>query len=109
MLLQVIWFVLIGVLFAGYAVLDGFDLGVGTLYPFLGKTEADKAVLRTSTSSRAALKERKAILTPAAASMTLARHSSVFAAAPARAMAARARRRRPPLSSRSASPRRRTR
>ena len=48
MLLQVIWFVLLGVLFAGYAVLDGFDLGVGTLYPFLGKTEADKAVLRKS-------------------------------------------------------------
>jgi len=48
MLLQVIWFVLVGVLLAGYAVLDGFDLGVGTLYPFLGTSEADKAVLRTS-------------------------------------------------------------
>src|SRR5664280_1947792 len=48
MLLQVIWFVLVGVLLAGYAVLDGFDLGVGALYPFLGKSEADKAVLRTS-------------------------------------------------------------
>jgi len=29
--LQVIWFVLFGVLVAGYAVLDGFDLGVGAL------------------------------------------------------------------------------
>jgi cytochrome d ubiquinol oxidase subunit II len=48
MVLQVIWFVLVGVLLAGYAVLDGFDLGVGTLYPFLGKSEADKAVMRTS-------------------------------------------------------------
>ena len=48
MVLQVIWFVLIGVLLAGYAVLDGFDLGVGALYPFLGKSEDDKAVLRTS-------------------------------------------------------------
>jgi cytochrome d ubiquinol oxidase subunit II len=48
MLLQVIWFVLIGVLMAGYAVLDGFDLGVGALYPFLGQTEADKAVMRKS-------------------------------------------------------------
>jgi cytochrome d ubiquinol oxidase subunit II len=28
-LLQVIWFFLLGVLFVGYAVLDGFDLGVG--------------------------------------------------------------------------------
>jgi cytochrome bd ubiquinol oxidase subunit II len=48
MLLQVIWFVLLGVLFAGYAMLDGFDLGVGTLYPFLGKSEADKSVMRKS-------------------------------------------------------------
>lgn len=43
-----VWFLLVGVLFAGYAVFDGFDLGVGTLYPFLGKTEEDKAVLRRS-------------------------------------------------------------
>ena len=35
-------------LIAGYAVLDGFDLGVGTLYPFIGKNEDEKAVLRTS-------------------------------------------------------------
>jgi cytochrome bd ubiquinol oxidase subunit II len=48
MLLQVIWFALVGVLLAGYAVLDGFDLGVGALYPFLGKTEAEKAVMRNS-------------------------------------------------------------
>jgi len=41
-----IWFVLVGVLLAGYAVFDGFDLGVGTLYPFLGRTEEDKAVMR---------------------------------------------------------------
>jgi cytochrome d ubiquinol oxidase subunit II len=32
--LQVIWFVLFGVLVAGYAVLDGFDLGVGVLSLF---------------------------------------------------------------------------
>ena len=43
-----IWFALVGVLFAGYAVFDGFDLGVGTLYPFLGKSEEDKAIMRTS-------------------------------------------------------------
>ena len=28
---NLLWFVLVGVLFAGYAMLDGFDLGVGTL------------------------------------------------------------------------------
>lgn len=47
-ILQIVWFVLIGVLFAGYAIFDGFDLGVGALYPFLGKSEADKAVMRRS-------------------------------------------------------------
>jgi len=48
MVLQVIWFVLVGVLLAGYAILDGFDLGVGALYPFLGKSDEDKSVLRTA-------------------------------------------------------------
>src|SRR5450759_5556498 len=43
-----IWFVLVGVLLAGYAVFDGFDLGVGVLYPFLGMSEADKAQMRMS-------------------------------------------------------------
>ncbi|MEN6430382.1 MAG: cytochrome d ubiquinol oxidase subunit II [Coriobacteriales bacterium] len=42
------WFALIAVLFAGYAVLDGFDLGVGILYPFLGRSEEDKAIMRRS-------------------------------------------------------------
>jgi cytochrome d ubiquinol oxidase subunit II len=32
--LQTIWFLLVGVLFAGYAVLDGFDFGVGVLHLF---------------------------------------------------------------------------
>jgi len=43
-----LWFVLIGVLFTGYAIFDGFDLGVGVLYPFLGKSEEDKAIMRMS-------------------------------------------------------------
>ena len=30
--LQLTWFVLLGVLMAGYAILDGFDLGVGILH-----------------------------------------------------------------------------
>lgn len=32
--LNTIWFLLFGVLIAGYAILDGFDLGVGVLYLF---------------------------------------------------------------------------
>lgn len=33
--LPILWFGLLGVLLAGYAVLDGFDLGVGILHPFI--------------------------------------------------------------------------
>ncbi len=46
--LGIIWFALVGVLLAGYAVFDGFDLGVGTLFPFLGKSDEDKEVMRTA-------------------------------------------------------------
>lgn len=43
--LQVTWFILIAVLLMGYSILDGFDLGVGVLTPFLAKSETDKRVL----------------------------------------------------------------
>ncbi len=46
--LGIIWFALVGVLLAGYAVFDGFDLGVGTLFPFLGKSDEDKEIMRNS-------------------------------------------------------------
>ncbi len=44
-ILQNIWFVLIGILFIGYTILDGFDLGVGMLMPFIARSEADKKKL----------------------------------------------------------------
>lgn len=47
--LQVTWFGLIGVLLAGYIILDGFDLGVGFLYLFT-KKEADRRALMASIS-----------------------------------------------------------
>lgn len=47
-ILGIVWFALVGVLLAGYAIFDGFDLGIGALYPFLGKGEADKRVMRTA-------------------------------------------------------------
>jgi len=46
--LQNAWFLLIGVLLAGYSVLDGFDLGVGALFPFLAKTEDEKRALASA-------------------------------------------------------------
>jgi cytochrome d ubiquinol oxidase subunit II len=42
--INTIWFVLIGVLFAGYAILDGFDLGVGALHLFT-KTDEERRVM----------------------------------------------------------------
>jgi len=40
--LNTLWFVLIGVLFTGYFVLEGFDFGVGILLPFVGKTDDER-------------------------------------------------------------------
>jgi cytochrome d ubiquinol oxidase subunit II len=44
-LLRNVWFVLIGVLLAGYSVLDGFDLGIGGLFPFLARSEDERTSL----------------------------------------------------------------
>lgn len=46
--LNTAWFLLVGILIIGYAVLDGFDLGVGVLYFFLGKNARDKQILRST-------------------------------------------------------------
>lgn len=43
--LQVLWLILIAVLWIGYLVLEGFDYGVAMLIPFLGKTEKEKRVM----------------------------------------------------------------
>jgi cytochrome bd ubiquinol oxidase subunit II len=45
MTLQIIWFLLVGVLLTGYAILDGFDLGVGILQRFLGKNEVERRAM----------------------------------------------------------------
>ena len=39
--LEVVWFILITVLFAGFFLLEGFDYGTGILLPFIGKTDVD--------------------------------------------------------------------
>jgi cytochrome d ubiquinol oxidase subunit II len=39
------WFFLIGILLLGYSILDGFDLGIGMLFPVLGKEEREKRIL----------------------------------------------------------------
>lgn len=48
MQLNEIWFLIVGFLFIGYFVLDGFDFGVGMALPFLGKDDTDRRVLINS-------------------------------------------------------------
>ena len=45
MALQSIWFFIWGLLWALFFITDGFDLGIGALYPFLGKGEQDKRIM----------------------------------------------------------------
>ena len=45
--LNTIWFLLVGILFTGYAILDGFDFGVGILHLFVKKDE-DRRILLNS-------------------------------------------------------------
>jgi cytochrome d ubiquinol oxidase subunit II len=42
--LAMIWYFLLGILLAGYAVLDGFDLGVGILHPFIPRNDHERRV-----------------------------------------------------------------
>ena len=43
--LRVIWWALLGVLLIGFALTDGFDMGVGALLPFVAKTEVERRVV----------------------------------------------------------------
>ena len=43
-LLRVIWWVLLGVLLIGFALTDGFDMGVGALLPFVARTDVERRV-----------------------------------------------------------------
>ncbi len=46
--LKIIWWLLIGVLLVGFAIMDGHDMGVGTLLPFVGKSDIERrAVINT--------------------------------------------------------------
>jgi cytochrome bd ubiquinol oxidase subunit II len=43
--LRIIWWLILGFLLIGFAITDGFDLGVGMLLPFLGRNDAERRVL----------------------------------------------------------------
>ena len=46
--LKIIWWLFVGVLLIGFALLDGFDLGVGTLLPFVARNDEQRRVLLNS-------------------------------------------------------------
>jgi cytochrome d ubiquinol oxidase subunit II len=43
--LRLIWWLLLGILLIGFAVMDGFDLGVGTLLPAVARTDAERRLV----------------------------------------------------------------
>ena len=46
--LRLIWWVLISVLLIGFVVTDGFDMGVGTLLPIIGKSDDERRMMINS-------------------------------------------------------------
>ncbi|WP_257266127.1 cytochrome d ubiquinol oxidase subunit II [Endozoicomonas sp. ONNA2] len=44
-LLRFIWWVLIGVLFIGFAIMDGYDLGTANLLPFMSKNDTERRIM----------------------------------------------------------------
>ncbi len=44
-LLRIIWWVLLGVLFMGFAVMDGFDLGAAALLPLVARNEDERRIV----------------------------------------------------------------
>ncbi|MDO4936734.1 MAG: cytochrome d ubiquinol oxidase subunit II [Sutterellaceae bacterium] len=47
-ILRAIWWLFIGVLLVGFAIMDGHDMGVGTLLPFLGKNDTERRCMINS-------------------------------------------------------------
>ena len=46
--METAWFVIVTLMLAMYVVLDGFDFGVGMVYPFVAQTEAERRTALTS-------------------------------------------------------------
>jgi len=44
-ILKLVWWVLVCVLLIGFAIMDGHDMGVGALLPFLGRTDDERRVI----------------------------------------------------------------
>src|SRR5271169_4017605 len=46
--LRVIWWLILGVLLIGFAIMDGFDLGVGASFTYLGRNDAERRAVLLS-------------------------------------------------------------
>jgi cytochrome bd ubiquinol oxidase subunit II len=46
--LRIIWWAILGVLLIGFALTDGFDLGVGAIFRFVGRTDEERRALLAS-------------------------------------------------------------
>ena len=49
--LQILWFILIAILWIGFYFLEGFDFGVGMLLPFIGKKDVERRAIINSIGS----------------------------------------------------------
>ncbi|MCX5862859.1 MAG: cytochrome d ubiquinol oxidase subunit II [Deltaproteobacteria bacterium] len=47
-MLETVWFMLWGILWSVYFMLDGYDLGLGTLMPFLARDDKDRRIIYNS-------------------------------------------------------------
>ena len=43
--LRLIWWILLGVLIGGFAITDGFDMGVAALFPLVTKNETERRIV----------------------------------------------------------------
>jgi cytochrome d ubiquinol oxidase subunit II len=46
--METLWFIVVSLMLAVYVALDGFDFGVGIVYPFVARTEAEKRMALAS-------------------------------------------------------------
>jgi cytochrome d ubiquinol oxidase subunit II len=47
-ILRIIWWALLGILLIGFAIMDGFDLGVSALLPFLARNDSERRIMINS-------------------------------------------------------------
>lgn len=46
--IRIIWWAILGTVLIGFAIMDGFDMGIGILLPFMGKTDEERRVIINS-------------------------------------------------------------